>query len=351
MSKQRFGAFKFAAFAIVAAISICRPLFAFGQPPDLRPSSPPSAALEPEVRYQQRLHALKRFAQAEPQTAPDVNSPAHAPQQVSNVIVQCDTYTASDYDPKRTAPPVPFNKIDPKNAIPACEAAVQQFSDDIRLNFNLGRAYQKANEMSAALDHYKKAADQGFAPAENNVAMMYRNGWGVEPNVGTALVWYQKAAAQDFVLSDYALGQFYENGFGGLRKDPDKAVYWYRKAVDQNFVNAENDLGAMYENGTEIKKDDKQAATLMRKAAKQGLLLARINLGGIYLTAPDTRDPGDLGIILGELARNGERGNSQAASGGRLTWEGRSDDEKVQVGKKLLADAADAAVLENCGLH
>jgi cytochrome c-type biogenesis protein CcmH/NrfG len=79
-------------------------------------------------------------------------------------VTDCDAYAASAGDPQRKANGVPLDEINPDLAVPACEAAVRQYPDSSRLIYQLGRAYQKANNFDAALVQYRKAADQGFAP-------------------------------------------------------------------------------------------------------------------------------------------------------------------------------------------
>ena len=43
---------------------------------------------------------------------------------------------------------------------------------------------------------YAKAAAQGHAEAQNNLAARYATGTGVKQNIATAKYWYAKAAAQ-----------------------------------------------------------------------------------------------------------------------------------------------------------
>ena len=62
-------------------------------------------------------------------------------------VTDCDTYAASEKDPQR---------IEAGLAVPACEAAVRQYPDSSRLNYQLGLAYQKANNFAASLP---RAAD------------------------------------------------------------------------------------------------------------------------------------------------------------------------------------------------
>jgi hypothetical protein len=111
MARYRLAAFAFAA-AIITGIYLSHPAF-----PEDRTPTPPAAE----------------------RGSGQLPSPPSA----------CDTYAASEFDPNRKAEGVPFEKVDPHFAIPACEAAVHQFPDDDRLHFQLGRAYDKAGNFAA----------------------------------------------------------------------------------------------------------------------------------------------------------------------------------------------------------
>jgi len=43
---------------------------------------------------------------------------------------------------------------------------------------------------------FQKAADQGYAVAQNNLGWLYQNGWGVSKDYAQAMMWYRKAALQ-----------------------------------------------------------------------------------------------------------------------------------------------------------
>ncbi len=50
-----------------------------------------------------------------------------------------------------------------------------------------------------AIEWYLRAAEQGYGPAQSNLASLYmRGGWGVESNPFLARVWYNLAEEQDF---------------------------------------------------------------------------------------------------------------------------------------------------------
>ena len=72
--------------------------------------------------------------------------------------------------------------------------------------YDLGLAYMRLGQPSAALSAYRRAADLGDPDAE------------------------------------YYVGTLYEAGVGGLPKDGAQALYWYREAADQNDVEALNNV-------------------------------------------------------------------------------------------------------------
>jgi tetratricopeptide (TPR) repeat protein len=111
-------------------------------------------------------------------------------------ITDCDKLAASPTDPQRKTPGVLPDDIDSVAAIPACITAVHQYPNDARLNFQLGRAYYKAQKFKTAADEFKIAAEKGYAAAQFNLGLMYEYGQGVSQNYGEALIWYRKAAEQ-----------------------------------------------------------------------------------------------------------------------------------------------------------
>ncbi len=196
-------------------------------------------------------------------------------------VTDCDKYAASDNDPQRKETGVPLGKINPDLAVPACEAAVRQYPNSTRLSLQLGRAYQKANYFTAAVGQYRKAAEQNYALAQNNLGASYENGRGVPKDHQQAIAWYRKAAEQNYAAAQNNLGVMYQNG-RGVPKDDQQAIAWYRKAAEQNYAAAQNNLGVMYQNGQGVPKDEQQAIAWYRKAAEQNYAPAQNNLGFTY---------------------------------------------------------------------
>jgi predicted aspartyl protease len=120
---------------------------------------------------------------------------------------ECDGYAAapSDVDPNTKSPGIAFDKINPAQAIPSCIAALRRFPDNARFLFELGRAYERAGNLSSALEYYRKAADQNYVAAEYSLGTMYRDGRGVPKDNQQAAVWYRKAAEQGLAAAQSSL--------------------------------------------------------------------------------------------------------------------------------------------------
>jgi uncharacterized protein len=196
-------------------------------------------------------------------------------------VTDCDSHAASDQDPQRKSTGISFDKIDAGLAVPACEAAVQKYPDSSRLNYQLGLAYQKANNFAAAVAQYRKAADLGNALAQAHLGWMYGNGFGVPRDPAEALKWFRKAADQGNALAQTTLGWMYQAG-RGVPQNYAEALKWFRLAADQGSALAQTALGLMYQAGHGVPQNYAEALKWFRLAADQGNALAQNNLGLMY---------------------------------------------------------------------
>ena len=222
-------------------------------------------------------------------------------------VSNCDRYAASDYG--QTRPGIPFDKIDPKVAIPACEEAVKNYPSSPRLLFELGRSHSKAGDYDVALPLLRKAADQGYAPAQASIGSMYMEGKGVPKSEKEAFAWHSKAAQQGFVGSQLSLGFMYENGTG-VPQSYETALTWYRKAADQGSPSAQDSIGYFYAKGLGVKRDDRIAVAWFTKAALQGMAGAQYNLGTMYEAGSGVAQ--SRSIALSWYKKAAEHGNIEA---------------------------------------
>jgi uncharacterized protein len=83
----------------------------------------------------------------------------------------------------------------------------------------------------------RKAADEGYALAQNNLGVMYANGQGVPQNYAEAAKWYRLAADQGGAEAQSNLGGMYFNG-DGVAQDYIRAHMWLNLAAAQGIQEA-----------------------------------------------------------------------------------------------------------------
>lgn len=168
---------------------------------------------------------------------------------------------------------------------------------DARAQFALGLLYDNgegvARDDDAAFTWYRRAAEQGYAKAEYNLALMLERGRASAATTGAdAREWYLRAARRgntDAVtrVHDYAstgdvtaqrqLGRMYALG-EGVAKSPRDAFGWFSKAAAAGDAEAAFALGVQYERGEGTPRSDEQAARWYAAAAAADHAAARYNL-------------------------------------------------------------------------
>ena len=92
-------------------------------------------------------------------------------------------------------------------------------------DFNKGLTAAQSGDFATALKEWKPLAEEGNAVAQNNLGLMYHNGWGVPHDYKEAVYWYQLAAEQEHAKAQYNLGVMYALGEGVI-KDYVYAYMW-----------------------------------------------------------------------------------------------------------------------------
>ncbi|RYD69118.1 MAG: sel1 repeat family protein, partial [Sphingobacteriales bacterium] len=102
--------------------------------------------------------------------------------------------------------------------------------------------------------------------AENNLAIMYFNGTGVEKSSAEGVKWFKLAAKHKYAPAMVALGNYYLKQ--GEDKDNQKAAFgWYLEAAENADWDATFILGYFYELGIGTKQSDEIARKIYLLAA------------------------------------------------------------------------------------
>ena len=92
-------------------------------------------------------------------------------------------------------------------------------------DFDKGFAAYEAGDYATAFVEFSELAEQGYADAQYNLALMYDNGEGVTQDYAEAVKWYTLAAEQGDATAQFTLGWMYYNG-QGVVQDYELAHMW-----------------------------------------------------------------------------------------------------------------------------
>ncbi len=170
--------------------------------------------------------------------------PLPAEVQTPAPVTDCDRYAAREFMRDQVAPGVPFEKIDPRVALPACENASGRYPDSSRLLFEFARVKLRSGQISSAVNLFKALSTIDYAPAQHALGTSYTTGEGVDQSDELAFSWFRKSAEGGDAYGQFNLGFMYEKGYG-TAQDRDLAKLWYGKSADQGFDKAQQRLAAI----------------------------------------------------------------------------------------------------------
>lgn len=110
--------------------------------------------------------------------------------------------------------------------------------------------------------------------------LKYATGQGVQQDDVQAVSWYQKAADRGYAEAQENLGEMYKRA-----KDDAQAVYWYQKAAQQGYPAAQYNLGDAYAEGQGVQQDDTRAVTWSGKLPTKEMQTHRRDLARCTRTA------------------------------------------------------------------
>jgi uncharacterized protein len=193
--------------------------------------------------------------------------------------------------------------------------------DDVSAELLRGLQYSigPSKDSRQAFAWFLKAANQGNANAEYNVAQSFEAGRGVQKNETEAIVWYRKAAEQGLPIARAHLRSMFINGQlipvddgqggewwqGLVQQAADESQSFLRTyaAAAQGDADAELQLGIDYLTGVGVRKDRVQATSLFQQAAGKGQLECQCLAAAISASDDDWTIPAEM-KLAGDLCLN-----------------------------------------------
>lgn len=140
----------------------------------------------------------------------------------------------------------------------------------------VGLAYIRLNTAdkryapSEAAEYLMRAAEDGSAEAQFELAQLYETGLGVPQEFDTALSLYEAAAEQGFADAINDLGIIYFQAGLGVVRNPEKALAFFREAADLGQPQAMFNFAAMIDDGLIAGKGPKESADYLYGALRAG---------------------------------------------------------------------------------
>jgi TPR repeat protein len=132
-----------------------------------------------------------------------------------------------------------------------------------------------------AVKWWRKAAEQGYADAQFNLATMYDNGNGVPKDMAEAAKWYRMAADKGNAFAQGRLGMMYLTA-DGIERNYSEAFKLCSKAAEQGDKTGLIGLSWCYDGGFGVPVDYAKAVEITRRFAEAGEKFAQRNLGMNY---------------------------------------------------------------------
>ena len=121
-----------------------------------------------------------------------------------------------------------------------------------------------------SVDLMKMVANQGYAPAQYTLGMVYAGKPNLVPvDKAEARTWIKRAAEGGVPDAMNAYGYMFYNGDGGGQDRPTAAL-WFRKAAERGVVDAQYNLSQLYQSGNGVPLNPSEAYKWMKIAANNG---------------------------------------------------------------------------------
>jgi len=92
-------------------------------------------------------------------------------------------------------------------------------------DFAAGLAAYKKGDYNTAASEWRPVAEDGDAPTQFNLGLLYLDGHGVPQDPAEAAKWFRRSAEQGYTEAQHNLGAMYASGLG-VRRDYVEAYKW-----------------------------------------------------------------------------------------------------------------------------
>ncbi len=122
----------------------------------------------------------------------------------------------------------------------------------------------------AGLAKLKRLAEQGYAPAQNDLGKLFETGdLGLTKNLPMARLWTERSARSGVVEAMHRMGLYHYYGQGGA-ENPILAAQWFRRGAERGMLDSQYNLAQLYETGVGVTPNSAEAYRWYLIAAQTG---------------------------------------------------------------------------------
>ena len=140
---------------------------------------------------------------------------------------------------------------------------------DVESMYSLANWYLSQKQNDDYIDWLTKAAEQGYAAAQYDLAVSYDEGDGIREDKAKAVKWYKEAINNGDEDAPYNLALMYDLG-DYVKEDKATAFQYYQLAAERGHIKAMHNVGVAYYEGEGVGQDKNEALKWFKKAAENG---------------------------------------------------------------------------------
>jgi len=134
---------------------------------------------------------------------------------------------------------------------------------DVEAQTDIAYGFEQQGDYAQAFHWYRRAAEQGYAPAQHALANCYQVGIGVSIDYSHAEYWYRRAAEQGQTISQFCLSTIcLENS------DTLQSMFWLNQSAEHGASFAQKCLAGYYLEGFLVPLDKNSALYWYEKAIR-----------------------------------------------------------------------------------
>ena len=181
----------------------------------------------------------------------------------------------------------------------------------------------------------RKAADQGLAVAQHELAFLHESGTGTTRDQVKARKWHEAAARGGNVTAMFDYATYNYNGEGGEANSV-VAAEWFRKAAEFGHTDSQYNLASLYADGTGVSPSQIEAYYWLELAAKGGDVLARQEAQALIANGLVSQTAAEQ---INQRVAGWRPATSSAVSNGRFgtqSWQGAAPAEQTLAVQQVL---------------